>query len=93
VTLATDDAGVSRIDLTNEYLRAARDHGLGYARLKAIAHTALTHSFLTEAEKDRERARLDRAFADFEQSVREEQPPLAQIAAVLRAAVPVPLPR
>jgi hypothetical protein len=93
VTLATDDAGVSRIDLTNEYFRAARDHGLGYARLKAIAHTALTHSFLTEAEKDRERARLDQAFADFEQSVREEQPPLAQIAAVLRAAVPVPLPR
>ncbi|MFG1290030.1 adenosine deaminase family protein [Xanthobacter versatilis] len=93
VTLATDDAGVSRIDLTNEYFRAARDHGLNYARLKAIAHTALAHSFLTEAEKDREGARLDRAFADFEQNVREEQPASAQLVAVLQALLPLPLPQ
>ena len=30
---ATDDMGVSRIDLTNEYFRAARDYPLGYRTL------------------------------------------------------------
>src|SRR5947207_10790888 len=34
VTLSTDDAGVSRIDLSNEYFRAARDYPLGYRDLK-----------------------------------------------------------
>ena len=28
VVLSTDDAGVSRINLSNEYFRAARDYGL-----------------------------------------------------------------
>src|SRR5262249_28579305 len=46
VVLSTDDAGVSRIDLTNEYFRAARDYGLSYRELKAIARNALRYSFL-----------------------------------------------
>jgi adenosine deaminase len=37
VVISTDDAGVSRIDMTNEYFRAARDYGLDYRTLKAIA--------------------------------------------------------
>ncbi|MDI4665720.1 adenosine deaminase [Xanthobacter autotrophicus] len=90
VTLATDDAGVSRIDLTNEYYRGARDHGLGYGQLKAIAHTALSHSFLSEAEKRSEQARLDRSLADFERAVIEELTPLERLAAVMRAFLPLP---
>ncbi len=46
VTLSTDDAGVSRIDLTNEYLRAATEHGLGYRELKAISRASLQYAFL-----------------------------------------------
>src|SRR5262249_46585820 len=46
VVLSSDDAGISRIDLTNEYMRAARDYGLGYRMLKAIARNSLIHSFL-----------------------------------------------
>jgi adenosine deaminase len=46
VALSTDDEGVSRIDLTNEYTRAARDFNLSYADLKDIARTSLEHSFL-----------------------------------------------
>ncbi|CAH1661605.1 adenosine deaminase family protein [Chelatococcus asaccharovorans] len=82
VVLATDDAGVSRIDLGNEYYRAARDHGLGYRRLKAIARNAIVHSFLMADEKQRELDRLDRSFAAFEQAVATEQSPLDQIRAV-----------
>lgn len=88
VVLATDDAGVSRIDLSNEYYRAARDHGLGYRMLKAFAHNALAHAFLGRDEKQRELDRLDRAFAAFEQAVADEQPSLARLAALVRALVP-----
>ena len=44
----------------NEYLRAAREHGLGYRTLKAIARNALIHSFLPPADQRRELERFDR---------------------------------
>ena len=47
VTLSTDDEGVSRIDLTHEYVRAAEDFGLDYPTLKQIARNSLTYSFLS----------------------------------------------
>jgi adenosine deaminase len=47
--LSTDDEGVSRIDLTNEYMRAVTDQGLGYADLKAAARASLEYSFLPGA--------------------------------------------
>ncbi len=46
VALATDDEGVSRIDLTHEYERAALEQGLTYLQLKASARTSLEHAFL-----------------------------------------------
>jgi adenosine deaminase/adenosine deaminase CECR1 len=46
LTLATDDEGVSRIDLSNEFLRAALTYGLGYRDLKDLARNALHYSFL-----------------------------------------------
>lgn len=49
VALSTDDEGVSRIDLTHEYVRAVTDFGLGYAELKKSARTSLEHSFLPGA--------------------------------------------
>ena len=46
VALATDDEGVSRIDLTHEYVRAVQTYGLGYQDLKQMVRTSLQHSFL-----------------------------------------------
>lgn len=46
VILATDDAGVSRIDLSHEFMRAARTYSLGYRHLKTFARNSLEHSFL-----------------------------------------------
>ncbi len=46
LTLATDDEGVSRTDLTNEYQRAASTYDLSYGDLKQLARNALTYSFL-----------------------------------------------
>jgi hypothetical protein len=44
--LATDDEGVSRSDLTHEYLRAVESYHLSYADLKRMARQSLEHSFL-----------------------------------------------
>ena len=49
VALSTDDEGVSRIDLTHEYVRAALDYHLSYADLKQLARTGMEHSFLPGA--------------------------------------------
>jgi len=49
VALSTDDEGVSRIDITREYVRAALDYHLGYADLKQLARTGMEHSFLAGA--------------------------------------------
>ncbi|MBS1820712.1 MAG: adenosine deaminase [Acidobacteria bacterium] len=46
VALSTDDEGVSRIDITHEYTRAALDFGLSYLDLKRMARTSIEHSFL-----------------------------------------------
>jgi len=46
VALSTDDEGVSRIDLTHEYVRAALEYHLGYIDLKNMARTSIEHSFL-----------------------------------------------
>jgi adenosine deaminase len=47
VALATDDEGVSRSDMTHEYLRAVQTYDfLGYKDLKRMARMSLEHSFL-----------------------------------------------
>lgn len=49
VALSTDDEGVSRIDLTHEYVRAVQTYGLNYADLKKMVRTSIEHSFLPGA--------------------------------------------
>ena len=66
VVLATDDEGVSRIDLTHEYERAVEEFGLRYSDLKEMARAAIEHSFLPAAEKARQNRELERRFRVFE---------------------------
>jgi adenosine deaminase len=46
VALSTDDEGVARSDLTNEFVRAATEYNLNYLDLKSMARASLEHSFL-----------------------------------------------
>jgi len=46
VALSTDDEGVSRIDITHEYVRAALEYHLGYDDLKQLVRTGMEHNFL-----------------------------------------------
>jgi adenosine deaminase len=54
VALSTDDEGVSRINMTHEYVRAAETYALSYADLKQMVRTGLEHDFLPGASLWRE---------------------------------------
>lgn len=66
VTLSTDDEGVSRTDLTAQYVKAVRQHGFGYRRLKQFATDGLRCAFLTAAEKKAALADQKQRFRKFE---------------------------
>ncbi len=46
VALATDDEGISRSDMTHEYLKGAEDQNLSYLQLKKMARTSMEHAFI-----------------------------------------------
>jgi adenosine deaminase len=64
VALSTDDEGIERIDLTNEYVRAVDSYDLAYADLKQIVRASLEHSFLPGASLWQERDVFTRPVAD-----------------------------
>ena len=66
VALATDDQGVSRSDMTREYLRAVLDQHLDYATLRAMARNSLAYSFAEREVKIRLLREFDAAMARFE---------------------------
>ena len=70
VVVATDDEGVARSDLTNEYQRAVEEHGLSYGELKGISRNSIEYSFLPASEKTRLKGELEAAFTRFESTVR-----------------------
>jgi adenosine deaminase len=54
VALSTDDEGVSRIDMTHEYVRGVETYALSYADLKQMVRACLEHNFLPGASLWRE---------------------------------------
>jgi hypothetical protein len=47
VALATDDDGVSRSEISREFVKAAEGQGLGYIQLKTMARNSLQYSFIS----------------------------------------------
>jgi len=46
VALATDDEGVSRSEISREFLKAAEDQGLGYIQMKTMTRNSLQYAFI-----------------------------------------------
>ncbi|HEV3156266.1 MAG TPA: hypothetical protein VGZ00_02850 [Candidatus Baltobacteraceae bacterium] len=46
IALVTDDEGVSRIDLSNEFVRAARDYGFSYPTFKGFVRNSIEYAFV-----------------------------------------------
>jgi adenosine deaminase len=74
VALATDDEGVARSNITQEYQRAVETYGLSYLDLKRFARNAVEHGFADDATKSRVRQRLAQDFADFEKNCCDVKP-------------------
>ena len=66
MVLSTDDEGVSRIDLTHEYVRAVQTFDLSYADIKELTYNSLKYSFLGTKTKEKLTRQLDEKFAGFE---------------------------
>jgi adenosine deaminase len=66
MAISTDDEGVSRTHLTQEFLRAAIDYKLSYAELKEMARNSLKYAFVEEPEKTRLQKDLEDRFRAFE---------------------------
>jgi adenosine deaminase len=69
VALSTDDEGVSRIDLTHEYVLAVETYALTYPDLKKMVRASIEHSFLAGASLWRDRDRFSLPVAACAQDV------------------------
>jgi adenosine deaminase/adenosine deaminase CECR1 len=67
--ISTDDAGVTRHNLANEYVLFASRYKPGYAELKKASYNSIRYSFLNAADKARLTRQLDARFAKFEAEV------------------------
>lgn len=68
VVLATDDAGVERTDLSEQYQKAHDWFDLSYQDLKQLSYQGITASFVSPAERASLKSRLDAAFGAFERT-------------------------
>ena len=68
VALATDDPGVSRSSLTQEYVRAVETYHFAYSDLKKMVRASVEHSFLPASDKSQMQQKLQDAFSAFENS-------------------------
>ncbi len=69
IVLSTDDAGVSRNDLSGEYALFASRYRPSYDTLKQVVYNSIRYAFLTPTEKAAQARQLDARFARFEQAV------------------------
>jgi adenosine deaminase/adenosine deaminase CECR1 len=67
--LATDDAGVSRNNLSNEYVLFASRYKTDYAEVKKLSYDSIRYAFLAPDDKQRLLKSLDVRYAKFEADV------------------------
>jgi adenosine deaminase/adenosine deaminase CECR1 len=67
--LATDDAGVSRNNLSNEYVLFASRYKTSYTEVKKLSYDSIRYSFLADGDKQRLLKQLDTHFTKFEADV------------------------
>lgn len=64
--ISTDDSGVSRSNLSNEYLLYVSRYKPSYEELKQVVYNSILYSFLSYREKKNELASLNKRFDEFE---------------------------
>jgi adenosine deaminase len=67
--ISTDDAGVTRHDLSHEYMLFASRYKPNYAEVKRLSYDSVRYSFLPDAQKQRLLKQLDGRFVRFEADI------------------------
>ncbi|MBB3223665.1 adenosine deaminase family protein [Pseudoduganella umbonata] len=67
--LSTDDAGVTRHSLSNEYVLFATRYETDYAEVKKLSYDSIRYAFLAETDRKRLLKQLDERFARFEAQI------------------------
>lgn len=86
VALSTDDAGIERIDLTHEYVRAVETYGLTYPELKELVRNGIEYSFLPGSSLWDEKGGYARAIPACRNDLHGQEPPSADCTAYLAAS-------
>jgi adenosine deaminase/adenosine deaminase CECR1 len=71
--LSTDDAGVSRNNLSGEYVLYAARYQPDYAEVKKLSYDSIRYSFLADADKQRLVKALGVKFSKFEAEIAASQ--------------------
>jgi len=75
VVISTDDAGVNRSSLTEQYvLLASRYKNISYSDIKKFVYNSITYSFLNAQKKEALKKDLDKRFKKFERYILTNQP-------------------
>ena len=69
LVISTDDSGVSRNNLTHEYVLLASRYHPSYMTLKTYVYNSIDYSFLSPEDKVKVRAQLDKKFMIFEREM------------------------
>ena len=64
--LCTDDPGILRTSLTEQYTLAALRYGFSYDEMRQFAFNAISYSFLSATEREKLSTQLKGLFTDFE---------------------------
>jgi adenosine deaminase/adenosine deaminase CECR1 len=67
--ISTDDAGVTRHNLSNEYVLFATRYKTDYAEVKKLSYDSIRYAFLADGDKKRLLKQLDSRFAKFEAEI------------------------
>ena len=71
LVICTDDAGVSRDNLSNEYVLLASRYKPSYSTIKTYVYNSIRYSFLPDSDKARLTKQLDAQFVQFESKMAE----------------------
>jgi len=69
IVISSDDAGVSRGSLTEEYVLLASRYRYSYDEIKQFVSNSINYSFLTTKEKEEEAKLLQQKFNEFEDKI------------------------
>jgi adenosine deaminase len=69
--ISTDDAGVTRHNLSGEYVLFASRYKPSYGEIKRVSYNSIRYAFLPPADKARLTQQLDARFAKFEAGIAE----------------------